>query len=315
MAGEMVLDLLSSMKEAGVINVRFTGGEPTTREDWPEILKFARELGLVISLSSNGVFQRRKNIERLKEIAPEQVTLSIDGLEKNHDAVRGSGTYRMVLRTLEELSGIIKNLRLTTVLTRRNIGDIEGLVELAGRYVKVINFVCLRPIGRASSADSLLLSYEEHLGTAKVVRILQDKYPGLLIIHSDLPLPELFSRSADSVSRAVSEAGAFRNTYMAISADGSFWPHHYLAHQMQEFRLGRFPEDSVAGIWSGSAKLDGFRAWSKALWDRCNTCAELQSRCAGINFEMEVSRLMGDIPRNPYCISTASLPSPLELIR
>ncbi|GEM_PF-1887908 len=315
MPKEMIFELLTDMKRAGVINVRFTGGEPTAREDWYDILKFAKSLGLVAALSTNGIFRSDDVIERIKDISPEQLTVSIDGTEKSHDEMRGSGSFRKVVSTLEKLRDTVTNLRITTVLTRKNIGEIPEIVELANRYVKVINFVCVRPIGRAARCDDLLLSFDEHYQTAEIVKTLQAKYPDLLIMHSDLPLPEMFLKAADSKDPTLAQAGAFSNTYLSVSADGSFWPHHYSSHQIPEFRLGKFPHDSVEEVWSQSAALDGFRAWSKALRERCSECRLHRLKCAGINFELEISRWMGVIPENPYCINSVPAPSFSEYMK
>jgi MoaA/NifB/PqqE/SkfB family radical SAM enzyme len=312
---ESVKALLEDMKKAGVINIRFTGGEPTFRDDWYEVFSYARDLGFVVSLSTNGVFaDTQATVARIARLGLEQVTISIDGTEKIHDRLRGTGAFNASLSSLRQLRDTVKNLRITTVLTRLNIGDIPALVKLAGNYVNVINFVCMRPIGKASRNRSLMLDFEEHHRSAEMVKELQSDYPDLLIIHSDLPLPAMWRVAEEGALMPLREALAYGNTALFAAADGSIWPHHYSAHQTSRFRLGIFPHDSIGSIWAQSEKLDGFRAWNRAIAARCRECGESGRRCAGINFEMEVARFMGRIDNNPYCNSPLPSPSPWDYI-
>jgi MoaA/NifB/PqqE/SkfB family radical SAM enzyme len=310
----LIFRLLEDMKESGVINVRFTGGEPTARNDWYEICSYAHELGLIVSLNTNGVFDDPDGMaEKIASLGMEQVTLSMDGLEESHDALRGKGSFRAVRRALESLHAHGLNLRLTTVLTRDNLGEIPELVELAHGYVKVINFVCLRPIGRASQKGKLMPGFYEHSQSAAIVRSLQNTYADLLILHSDLPLPELLA-GREQAGDSPGDACTFSSTPLAIAADGSFWPHHYSAHQSESFRLGRFPDQRIDDIWLHSPVLDRFRTWTSELRRRCTGCPEYGKRCAGANFEMEIAKVLGHIKENPYCIASTEAPLLADLM-
>lgn len=122
MSTSTIFSLLEDMKDAGVINIRFTGGEPTARDDWFDILNYAKSLGLVVSLSSNGVYKDvDKTVSQVASLGLEQVTFSIDGLEANHDHLRGHGSFKSLISTLEKLKETDVNSRLTTVLTKLSL--------------------------------------------------------------------------------------------------------------------------------------------------------------------------------------------------
>jgi MoaA/NifB/PqqE/SkfB family radical SAM enzyme len=301
--------LLDDMKQARVINVRFTGGEPTIRPDWYEILCYAKELGFVVALNTNGVFaDPADTIAKIASLEMEQLTVSIDGLEAEHDHYRGRGAFQQTVAALAEIRRQGIHTRITTTLTRRNVQDIPGLVELARQHVDVINFVCLRPVGRGIKVQESALSFEEHLQSAILVKELQRASDGLLILHSDLPLPDRMTIRPDERAGGIAAAAGFASTCLNVGADGSVWPHHYSGHQTERFQLGQFPQDRMADIWHRSDRLDGFRAWTQALKDRCGGCPEVHQRCAGINFEMEVARQMGLATDNPYCVNEAPVP-------
>jgi len=88
-----VFDSLDSLREANVIDLRFTGGELTMRPDWLGIMKYAKKLGFVISCNTNAIFNQESGIpEKFAELGLDQVTVSVDGNRDNHDRNRGKGT-------------------------------------------------------------------------------------------------------------------------------------------------------------------------------------------------------------------------------
>jgi MoaA/NifB/PqqE/SkfB family radical SAM enzyme len=302
--------VLEDMQRARVINVRFTGGEPTIRPDWYEVLSYAKELGFVVALNTNGVFaDPADTIDKIESLGLEQLTVSLDGLEAAHDHYRGKGAFQKTVDALAEIRRRGIHTRITTTLTRRNVDDIAGLVVLARQHVDVINFVCLRPVGRGVKVKDTALSFDEHLQSAMVVKALQQQSSDLLILHSDLPLPDRMTIRPDARGGGIEAAAGFASTCLNIGADGTVWPHHYSGHQTDRFQMGRYPDDRMLDIWHGSARLDGFRAWTQALQDRCGGCPEQHVRCAGINFEMEVARQLGLAADNPSCVNEAPVPA------
>lgn len=82
-----VLKSLEDLREANVLDVRFTGGEPFCRPDWYEIFKRAKQLGFAVSCNTNGVY-RGNYWEKLANLNLEQITLSIDGRQDSHEKNR-----------------------------------------------------------------------------------------------------------------------------------------------------------------------------------------------------------------------------------
>ena len=95
-----------------------------------EILAFSRSLPLHTSLITNGTLLE----SRIDDIAPYingVVYVSLDGLEKTHDAIRGvSGSFRKALRGISAAKEKVAVTINTTVMSE-NIDEIESMVELA----------------------------------------------------------------------------------------------------------------------------------------------------------------------------------------
>ena len=122
--------ILKQIHDSGVCGIAFEGGEPLLRNDLAKILAFSRSLPLHTSLVTNGTFLE----SRIDEIAPYingAIYVSLDGLEKTHDTIRGvSGCFR------KAIEGIIASkekvfVTINTTIMTENLHEIEDLVKLA----------------------------------------------------------------------------------------------------------------------------------------------------------------------------------------
>ncbi len=122
--------ILRQIYDSGVCAVAFEGGEPLLRKDLAEILAFSRSLPLHTSLITNGTLLT----SRIDEIAPYingAIYVSLDGLEKTHDAIRGvSGCFREAVRGIMSCRGKVP-VTINTTIMAENIHEIEDLVKLA----------------------------------------------------------------------------------------------------------------------------------------------------------------------------------------
>ena len=106
------------------------GGEPLLRQDLEEILAFSRSLPLHTSLITNGTLLK----SRINEVAPYingVVYVSLDGLEKTHDTIRGvRGSFK---KAVEGICAAKQKVPVTinTTVIAENVDEIEGVVELA----------------------------------------------------------------------------------------------------------------------------------------------------------------------------------------
>jgi len=100
----------------------------------------------------------------------------------------------------------------------------------------------------------------------------------------------------------------YGSTTLNIAADGSYWPHGYSTYQMEYLKLGKYPDQSMLEIWHNSEKLDKLRQWFAELINFCSKCEHYMHTCAGINFESEISRMMGNSTPDRLCIKQVEFP-------
>lgn len=124
-------------------DINITGGEPFLHQDIVEIVKILnhKSPNASIIISSNG-FAKELIISKIKEIIKIKpnigVAISIDGIGKKHDEVRGvPGGFKKSVDTIEELKKIgVKKLRISFTLGDYNIDQLR-LVYLLSQKIGV----------------------------------------------------------------------------------------------------------------------------------------------------------------------------------
>ncbi|HEX9261099.1 MAG TPA: PTO1314 family radical SAM protein [Candidatus Bathyarchaeia archaeon] len=122
--------VLSEIYDSGACSVAFEGGEPLLRKDLGEILAFSRSLPLHTSLVTNGTLLESR-IDEIASYINGALYVSLDGMEKTHDAIRGvDGCFRKAVRGIT--ASIEKApVTINTTIVAENIHEIEDLVKLA----------------------------------------------------------------------------------------------------------------------------------------------------------------------------------------
>lgn len=122
--------ILKHIYNSGACGIAFEGGEPLLRRDLVDILAFSRSLPLHTSLITNGMLLE----SRIDEITPYingVIYVSLDGLEKTHDNIRGvRGSFRKALAGIGAAQRKCP-VTINTTVTAENVDEVESLVQLA----------------------------------------------------------------------------------------------------------------------------------------------------------------------------------------
>jgi len=85
------LELCADLKKSGCLGVALMGGEPLLRKDFFEIAFRVRELGMELSVITNGTIHSEEIFENLIKLKPRAVTVSLDAADPAlHDKIRGA---------------------------------------------------------------------------------------------------------------------------------------------------------------------------------------------------------------------------------
>jgi mycofactocin radical SAM maturase len=144
-----VLDELQRMK---VFYVNIGGGEPTVRRDFWELLDYATAHQVGVKFSTNGSRITGEAARRLAGSDYVDVQISLDGATPAvNDSVRGAGSYATAVAALARLAEAgFTAPKLSVVLTRHNVPQLDAFKELADRYGAQLRLTRLRPSGRGA---------------------------------------------------------------------------------------------------------------------------------------------------------------------
>ena len=152
-----------------------TGGEPLLREEFFEIMSYAHRLGFKWGMTSNGTLITDKIAMKLGECGMGTISVSIDGGEQTHDAFRRTpGGYKKAVAGIKALMRQgFKEVQVTSVITKKSIGELDELFELMKELdVDSWRVIGIEPIGRANKLDDYMLSYDEQ---RRMLRFIRDK--------------------------------------------------------------------------------------------------------------------------------------------
>lgn len=149
------------------ILIIFSGGEPLMRKDLAQCGQRVQELGFPWGLVSNGFLMTpQKGLELLK-CGMRAATISLDGLEEDHDWMRGvPGSFKRADEAIRFLASIsFLGFDVVTCVTRKNIGQLTQIKEyLMGAGVKAWRLFTVFPVGRAAQDPDMQLSPEQYRG-------------------------------------------------------------------------------------------------------------------------------------------------------
>ena len=141
-----------------------TGGEPLLREEFPQIMAYAKELGFKWGMTSNATLIDDEKVKMLKECGMGTISVSIDGLRETHDEFRRSpGGFDRAIRGIRCLmKGGFKEVQVTTVVTKKSLPQLNDLFELMKELdVDSWRVIGIEPIGRALELKDYWLSMDE----------------------------------------------------------------------------------------------------------------------------------------------------------
>lgn len=124
-----ILCALVEAADMGCQRLGLWGGEPLCREDLGEIINHAKDLGMFVTVDTNGhlIPERDEALARV-----DHLNISIDGDRDAHDAARGAGTFDRTMRGIDHATGRYRVWTIT-VLSRRNLDQVDWVLDLAAR--------------------------------------------------------------------------------------------------------------------------------------------------------------------------------------
>ena len=132
LTAEQWLSIGESACRVGLVFLLLTGGEPTLRPDFPEILSGLKRMGLLISVNSNGFLLQGALLDRILKDPPHRFNITLYGISnETYEALCGIPAYDTVLRNIRALREAGIDVKLNLTLTPENLADREKIAAAA----------------------------------------------------------------------------------------------------------------------------------------------------------------------------------------
>jgi MoaA/NifB/PqqE/SkfB family radical SAM enzyme len=169
---EMLDELVRLRDRHGIVSILWMGGEPLLRQ---KLLREGIRLFPRNTIITNGTVPL---VDFGRDVL---YVVSLDGPEDLNDALRGKGTFRRVLRTLDRMpADFSSRLQVQCVVTRRNQHRLEELVDAVRRTrVGWLTFSFYVPQAHDTGADAWPTNAERAEAVRAVMR-LKALHPGFI---------------------------------------------------------------------------------------------------------------------------------------
>lgn len=130
-----IINILDQLAEAGVLHLALTGGECTIRKDFPDIYKYAKKKGFLVTIFTNGVSIPEEMYQLFRKYPPFYIDISLYGAsEETYEIITGKRVFSRVTSTFDRLyaEGIVFGIK--TPIMKQNQYDYKAMCQISERY-------------------------------------------------------------------------------------------------------------------------------------------------------------------------------------
>ena len=127
------MKLTEEAKDAGMLMLLLTGGEPLLRKDFEEIYLNAKRNGLLVSVNTNGMLIDDSKVKFFADNPPQKLNITLYGASADtYRELCGNGdAYEMVTDAIKKLHEAGVKIKLNCTVTQHNRHDVEKINAFA----------------------------------------------------------------------------------------------------------------------------------------------------------------------------------------
>ena len=166
MTTEQVFQVIDELAEMGILFLTISGGEPTLRHDFLDIVAHARKRKFAVKIYTNGLSMTRELAGRLAELAVQEVQISLYSHRAEvHDWVtRVPGSFHKTVNAAKYLLEARVAVLLKSPLMSFNVGDYRAFIAFVSG------------LGADYAVDPHLDPREDGDRTPELLRITDEQY-------------------------------------------------------------------------------------------------------------------------------------------
>lgn len=294
---EEAIKAIDEFRDAGVVALAFSGGEPLMRKDFFEVAKYAKENDFYVSVATNGTLITSKMARKLKDTV-DYVEISLDGFEKTHDEFRGiPGAWKRTVQGIKNCVAEGLDTGVATTVTHYNLKEIPKLVDFVENELHAKRFIAFNYVPTRRGKDIvkedltpkerkelLELLYSklvtpscplDTFSTAPQYSVVSAEYvngPAVATHFTNKQAIEMLRGRTKSLTEFIGGCGAGR-LYCGMEPNGDIQPCVFIP-----IKIGNIREDRLVDIWRNSPVLKLIR--DRDAFEGCGTC-EYKNICGG----------------------------------
>lgn len=285
--------VLTQARKMGAVQLGFSGGEPLTRPDLPDLVKHARTLGYYSNLITSGYGMTEDKIIELKQAGLDHIQVSIQAsTQQLNDHIAGTTSFEHK----KQVAHLVKKhgypMVLCVVIHRENIHQMADILamaeELEADYLELAN---TQYYGWAHINRDLLMPTREQFQEAEAIaQAFKAKVAGKMKVY--YVVPDFYE------DRPKACMNGWGTTFLTIAPDGTALPCHS-ARELPGLDCPNVKDCSVEEIWRDSKAFNFFRGFD---WmpEPCRSCDEKTKDFGGCRCQAYL--LTGDMnSTDPVC--------------
>jgi len=259
-------DLMEQAVEMGILQVHFSGGEPTVRRDLEDLVGKAEQLGLYSNLITSGVGLDDTRVGHLAGLGLKHVQISVqDSAEESANRIAGHRDgYGQKLAAAKAVRRHNLPLTVNAPIHKMNIGHLPSIIDLAvDMGASRMEVAHVQYYGWAYHNRASLMPKREQLERAtEVVERARERLKGVLVI--DYVVPDYYARKPKACM------GGWARQFLNVTPSGKVLPCH-AAESITALRFDNVKERSLTDIWRNSEAFEKYRG---ADWmpEKCLSC-------------------------------------------
>ena len=297
-SGEMATgnwrSVLDQAADMGVLQVHFSGGEPTARKDLPDLVAHASGRGLYVNLITSGVLLTEEMVGALAKAGLAHVQLGF----QDTDAVRGEwmsgydGGHAKKLAAAKLIRAADLALTVNIVVHRHNAGRVPDMIDMAvaleAHRVEIAN---VQYYGWGlHNRTSLMPTLEQLERMTPIVEEARERLKGIIVI--DYVIPDYYANYPKSCM------GGWARRFMNVTPAGKVLPCH-AAETVPGLIFDTVQDRPLAEIWAAGQAFTRYRA-TEWLPEGCRNCERREIDWGGCR--CQAMALTGDAENmDPVC--------------
>ncbi len=268
--GKKLLDSIARIDEFRML--AFGGGEPLLRPDILELVGYARNLGLEISIATNGTLLTPDMAKEFKKMGVANIAVGLNANDQSiHEGItRVPGSFEKSKLAIHATLEAGMNLQINTTVMQENREAIPALLDFASEVdAQIVLLYQLVPTGRGK--DEMELSTKQYRELIVMAAEKQRKNRAIIeptcspqywayVLHQNGNKP---SRLAQALFKGCVAGSGL----CYVKPDGEVWPCPFVP-----ISAGNVRQASLQEIWHNSKLFQSLRDRQKLTGEKCSTC-------------------------------------------